>query len=98
MEKKIAPAKSIYAAGPQQQFIGSVLSMSWQLAMVFLIPVVGGLELDKHFKTLPLCSLIGFAIGITAGVLVVRKSVIQMNRLTADIVPNKHIVDDDDDD
>jgi F0F1-type ATP synthase assembly protein I len=81
MEKKSDPAKGLYAAGPQQQFISSALSMGWQLAAVFLIPVIGGLEIDKHFKTSPLFTLVGFVIAIAAACLIVWKSVKDLNNL-----------------
>jgi F0F1-type ATP synthase assembly protein I len=54
------------------QFVGAAVSMSWQLALVVLIPVVGGFKLDQHFKTLPLWTIVGFCIAVTGVVLVLR--------------------------
>lgn len=36
--------------------------MSWQLAIVFLIPVIGGVKLDKHFGTSYLFTFIGLGL------------------------------------
>ncbi|MGC1176961.1 MAG: AtpZ/AtpI family protein [Candidatus Saccharimonadales bacterium] len=42
------------------QFLMAALNMSWQLAIVVLVPIVGGFELDKLFGTLPALTIIGF--------------------------------------
>lgn len=38
------------------------LNMSWQLAIVFLVPVIGGVKLDKHFGSKYLFTFIGLGI------------------------------------
>lgn len=52
------------------------LDMSWRLALVFLVPVIGGFELDQHFKTEPYLVILGFVIAI-AGMIVVMKQTVQ---------------------
>jgi len=61
-------------SSPGSQFIGATLSMSWQLAIVVLIPVVGGFKLDQHFNILPLWTIVGFIIAMAGAVLVIKKS------------------------
>ncbi len=48
-------------------FMGAVLGMSWQLAIVVLVPVVGGYELDQHYKVSPIWIIIGVLVAV-AGV------------------------------
>ena len=38
--------------------------MSWQLAIVVLIPVIGGYKLDQRFKSLPLWTITGFVLAM----------------------------------
>lgn len=49
--------------------------MSWQLAIVVLIPVIGGFKLDQHFNTSPLWTIVGFLIAIGGMVIVVKRAV-----------------------
>jgi hypothetical protein len=45
-------------------FIGMALNMSWQLAIVILIPVVAGVQLDKHFGTSYAYTFIGLGLAL----------------------------------
>jgi F0F1-type ATP synthase assembly protein I len=56
------------------QFIGATLTMSWQLAIVVLVPVIGGFEIDKHFGSSPVGTIIGFLIAMVGFGLVVKKT------------------------
>ncbi len=38
--------------------------MSWQLAVVVLVPIIGGFELDKRLNTLPALTIAGFFIAM----------------------------------
>jgi len=67
----------------RSNFIGATVSMSWQLAIVFLIPVIGGYELDKVTKTSPIFFLGGFVLAMTLSVLVVRRFYIEFNEINA---------------
>lgn len=51
----------------------AVLGMSWQLAVVVLVPIVGGFELDKAFATSPLLLIVGFIIAMVSFTLIVRR-------------------------
>lgn len=39
-------------------------SLTWQLAVVVLVPLIGGYELDQHFGTMPWWTLAGVALTI----------------------------------
>jgi F0F1-type ATP synthase assembly protein I len=59
----------------KQLFISSALSMSWQMAIAVLVPMVGGYYLDQHLHTTPWLTLAGFLIAIILVVLIVRKTI-----------------------
>jgi F0F1-type ATP synthase assembly protein I len=46
----------------QATFLASAITMTWQLAIVIIIPIVVGFKLDKHLHSSPLWTLIGLAI------------------------------------
>lgn len=43
-------------------FIAAVLNLTWQMAIVVLVPIVGGYYLDKYFHTVPLITIVGFVV------------------------------------
>ena len=49
---------------PGREFLMAALSMSWQLAIVVLVPILGGFQLDKFFNTLPGLTMVGFIIAM----------------------------------
>lgn len=55
------------------QFMVAVMGMSWQLAVVVLVPIVGGFELDKAFATSPLLIIIGFIVAIAGFTMIVKR-------------------------
>jgi F0F1-type ATP synthase assembly protein I len=58
-------------AAPQTQFLVAAMNMSWQLAVVVLVPVIGGFEIDKKLHTLPLLTIVGFVVAMAGMALVV---------------------------
>jgi F0F1-type ATP synthase assembly protein I len=58
---------------PRNEFMVAVMSMSWQLAVVVLVPIVGGFELDQAFATSPLLVIIGFIVAMAGFTVVVRR-------------------------
>jgi F0F1-type ATP synthase assembly protein I len=52
-------------------FITMALDMSWRLAVVVLVPIIGGFKLDQHFKTTPLLTIIGFVLAMGGFALVI---------------------------
>lgn len=56
---------------PKAQFLMAALNMSWQLAIVVLVPIIGGYELDKKLNTVPALTVVGFIVAMTGMGLVV---------------------------
>jgi len=61
-------------------FITAVLDMTWQLAIVFLVPTIGGHELDVHLKTSPLLFIIGCILALAGCFVVLRRMLGQLNQ------------------
>jgi F0F1-type ATP synthase assembly protein I len=54
-------------------FAGAVLDVSWQMIVVVLVPIIGGYELDKHFGTTPVLTIIGFVLAMLGTFVVIKK-------------------------
>lgn len=76
--------EAIEVFNAKQQFFSSVLSMSWQLALTVVIPVVAGVKLDRMLDTSPSLTLTGFFLAITAACVVVWNTVKDVNKLQAE--------------
>ena len=63
----------------QKLFVGTMLGMSWQMAIAVLIPTVGGYQLDNHFKTSPYLTLVGLTLAVIGSVLIIRKALKDLN-------------------
>lgn len=74
----IDPQKTAAARG---QFLAAVLNMSWQLAIVVLVPVIGGVQLDKALKSSPLYLFVGLALALLGSVIVMWRALQAANRL-----------------
>lgn len=57
----------------RQQFLVEALNMGWQLAVVVLVPVIGGVELDRYEKTTPIWTIAGFLVAILGVYAVIRR-------------------------
>lgn len=68
---------------PQSVFVGMALDMSWRLAAVVLVPIVGGYELDSHFGTTPLITVAGFVVAIAGAGLVMWRTLQVANKMPA---------------
>jgi F0F1-type ATP synthase assembly protein I len=59
-----AVAKKEETAGKSRSngaiLIIAALDMSWRLAIVVLVPIIGGFELDKHLGSTPALTIVGF--------------------------------------
>lgn len=62
-------------------FILMSLNMSWQLAIVFLVPVIGGVKLDKHFSTSYLFTFVGLALATVGSGLVMWRTLKKANSM-----------------
>ena len=57
-------------------FISAALDMSWRLAIVVLVPIIGGFELDRRLNISPWLSIAGFILAM-AGMFVVLKQMLR---------------------
>lgn len=65
---------SVSLANARRDFFLAATNMSWQLAIVVLVPIVGGFKLDEHLHSLPLWTFVGFVLAmIGMGVVVWRQ-------------------------
>lgn len=64
-------AAKVDRSDPRKDFFLAAMNMSWQLAIVVLVPIIGGFELDKKLNTLPALTIIGFIAAMTGMALVV---------------------------
>jgi F0F1-type ATP synthase assembly protein I len=55
------------------------IAMGWQLAIVVLVPILGGHELDRHFHTAPMLTIIGLIVAMGGMVLIVKRSLTRLN-------------------
>ena len=52
-------------SNPKKDFFLAATNMSWQLAVVVLVPIIGGFKIDEHFNSLPVGTIIGFILAMT---------------------------------
>lgn len=67
---------------PSTAFVGMALDMSWRLAMVVLVPIIGGFELDQHLHVAPLLTIIGFGLAMAGMALVMWQTLQAANNLS----------------
>ncbi len=66
----------------RQLFINSSISMSWQMAIAVMVPIVGGYYLDQHFKLANWFIFGWFVIAVALVVLIVRRTIKQLPEFT----------------
>lgn len=69
------------AASQKNVFLYMALNMSWQLAVVVLLPVIAGAKLDKAVGTSNLYVFIGLALAAAGSVIVIWRAMQTANRL-----------------
>ena len=62
-------------------FVGMALDMSWRLAIVVLVPVIGGFKLDQRLDTVPLLTITGFLLAMVGMALVLWRMLQQANQV-----------------
>lgn len=77
---------------PQTVFVGMAIDMSWRLAVVVLVPIVGGFEIDSHVGTTPLLTVIGFLLAIGGIFVVMRQTVRAANVASGKSAPAANVV------
>lgn len=58
----------------KNQFVYAVIGMSWQLALVVILPILAGSAIDKHFKVEPYGVIAGFVLAFVGAVMVVMRN------------------------
>lgn len=67
---------------PTSVFIGMALDMSWRLAIVVLVPIVGGFKLDEALNMTPVLTVSGFFLAMLGMGLVMWYTMQKANNLT----------------
>jgi hypothetical protein len=62
-------------------FLAMALNMSWQLAIVILIPVIAGVQMDKHFATSYVYTFVGLGLALIGSGLVMWRTMKIANSL-----------------
>lgn len=62
---------------PLAEFVMASLNMSWQLAVVVLVPLIGGYEIDKHCSTFPVFLILGILVAMGGSAAVVHHQLVQ---------------------
>ena len=65
----------------RQLFIAGTLNLSWRLALSVLIPLIGGIQLDKKFNSEPTYTLLGLVLAFILGSVTVWATVKEVNEL-----------------
>ncbi len=66
-------------AAARSEFFAATLNMSWQLALVVLVPIIGGVQLDKLIDSAPAFLFVGFVMAMVGTGLVVWKQLQQLS-------------------
>jgi hypothetical protein len=69
------------ANNAQQQFLVAAVNMSWQLAVVVLVPIIGGVELDKGVGNSTVFLYIGLTIALIGSIIVMWRAMQAANQL-----------------
>jgi F0F1-type ATP synthase assembly protein I len=77
-KKLAAPLQS--TSTPGKDFLMASLNMSWQLAIVVLVPIIGGFKLDQALGSLPGLTIVGFLLAMAGMAVVVWR---QMKRYSS---------------
>ncbi len=65
----------------RQQFLAAALTMSWQLAVVVLVPIIGGVELGKKLGATSAWTFAGLGLALIGSGLVMWQAMQAANRL-----------------
>jgi F0F1-type ATP synthase assembly protein I len=78
-----APHKNTQELGTvaKQQFVSAALTMSWQLVVVVMVPIIGGTLLDKAFGTEEVFLFIGLGLAVLGTIVVLWKAAQTANRM-----------------
>ncbi|HUY53001.1 MAG TPA: AtpZ/AtpI family protein [Candidatus Dormibacteraeota bacterium] len=60
--------------------LNATLQMSWKLAIVVLVPLIGGVKLDERWKLFPYLTIIGSLLAIGGFIYVIWKTLADFNQ------------------
>jgi hypothetical protein len=66
---------------PRRDFFVAAANMSWQLAIVVLVPIIGGAELDKAIGNSYTFTIIGLVLALVLATVVLWRAMQAANRL-----------------
>jgi hypothetical protein len=72
---------TVNSSRQQSQFVGMALTMGWQLAVVVLVPIIGGVELGKAVGAQTVLTIIGLASAVLGSILVMWRTMQAANKL-----------------
>lgn len=67
---------------PSLLFVTLALDMSWRLAIVVLVPIIGGFKLDEAIGMTPVLTILGFMLAMGGMALVMWQTVQKANQAT----------------
>jgi len=73
----------------RQLFFSEVFGLSWRLAFTVLIPLIGGIQLDKRYTSEPLFTLIGLGLAFVFGSAAVWVTVKKVNAMQQEESSNR---------
>lgn len=65
----------------RQLFFSMAVNMSWQLAVVVLVPVISGIQLDKTLGTKYVCTFVGLGLALLGSGIVMWRTLQTANRV-----------------
>lgn len=73
-------------SNPKRDFYLAATNMSWQLAVVVLVPIIGGFKIDQHLHSLPVGTIIGFILAMAGmGIVVWRQLQLLSPKITTKV-------------
>ena len=82
MKQTPAPKATTGTSGrARSQFFVLATTMTWQLALVVLVPVIAGVQLDKSFGTKYACTFIGLGLALLGSAAVMWRTMKVANSL-----------------
>jgi len=82
--KQTSNSEASSGADPARSaFTSAAIGMSWQLAIIVLLPIVGGYKLDQTADSSPLWTLIGLVVALAGSIFVIRKALSSVNNFSA---------------
>jgi F0F1-type ATP synthase assembly protein I len=70
-------------------FVSMALDMSWRLAIVVLVPIIGGFELDQALDMSPLLTIVGFLLAMAGMAMVMWQTLQAANKMPIPAIPAK---------